>query len=366
MNVAQEFDPLYRAARALILGQCQEGAALATITQTRGSTFRRAGASMLVMRDGRMVCELSGGCPQRDIALRAQKVIDSGQQALVEYGRHANFDVMLETGCGGELEVLIEPLRERQDLAFLEAVAELRSRRVAGAMATVYAVDGQILAGRPVRLVQGDGIAWSDIEDLSLRERVAAELLPARTMQAFAAAIHRVAANGKHYSVFVESLRPPHALVIIGDGVSAQSLADLSVRLGWQTTLVDHVHETNDAPDGIRRINVLPQALTAHVQIDQATSAVLMTHRLERDLAYLEALLDTPVGYLGVIGSRERTARVREAFPQTDARLHAPAGLDVGSETPQEIALAVAAEILAVRNGRAGGPLSQSQVPIHP
>lgn len=366
MNVAQEFDPLYRAARALILGQRQEGAALATITQTRGSTFRRAGASMLVLRDGRMVCELSGGCPQRDIALRAQKVIDSGQQALVEYGRHANFDVMLETGCGGELEVLIEPLREPHDLAFLGAIADLRSRRVAGAMATVYAVNGQVLAPRPVRLVQGDGMAWSNIEDPSLRDRIAAELLPARTVQAPAAATHRVATNGKHYDVLVESLSPPHALVIIGDGVSAQSLADLSVRLGWQTTLVDHLHEINDESDGIRRISALPRALTAHIPLDQATSAVVMTHRLERDLAYLEALLDTPVGYLGVIGSRQRTAHVQEAFPQMHARLHAPAGLDVGSETPQEIALAVAAEILAVRNGRAGGPLSQSQVPIHP
>lgn len=366
MNVAQEFDPLYRAVRALIVGQGREAAALATITQTRGSTFRRAGASMLVLRDGRMVCELSGGCPQRDIALRAQHVVDSGQQALVEYGRHANFDVMLETGCGGELEVLIEPLREPRDLDFLEAVAELRSRRVAGAMATVYAVDGQVLAGRPVRLVQGVGMTWSDIEDPSLRERVAAELLPAQTMHAPAAATHRVAANGKHYDVLVESLHPPHGLVIIGDSVSAQALADLSVRLGWQTTLVDHVRETTSGSDGIRRINALPPALASHVQIDQATSAVLMTHRLERDLAYLEALLDTPAGYLGVIGSRQRTARIREAFPLMHARLHAPAGLDVGSETPQEIALAVAAEILAVRNGRAGGPLSQSQVPIHP
>jgi xanthine/CO dehydrogenase XdhC/CoxF family maturation factor len=273
---------------------------------------------------------------------------------------------MLETGCGGELEVLIEPLREPRDLAFLETIAELRSRRVVGAMATVYAVDGQVLAPRPVRMVHGDGIVWTDIEDSSLRDRIAAELQPARAVFATAAATHRVATNGRHYEVLVESLRPPHALVIIGDGVSAQSLAELSVRLGWQTTLVDHSHKTKDESDGICRINALPRALTAHVPLDKATSAVLMTHHLERDLAYLEALLETPVGYLGVVGSRQRTARVREAFPQTHARLHAPAGLDVGSETPQEIALAVASEILAVRNGRTGGSLSQSQTAIHP
>ena len=103
MNVAQEFDPLYRAARALPLETGVVGAVLATITQTRGSTFRRAGASMLVLRGGSLVCELSGGCPQRDIVWRAQQVMDSGEAQRVSYGRDANYDVMLETGCGGEL-----------------------------------------------------------------------------------------------------------------------------------------------------------------------------------------------------------------------------------------------------------------------
>lgn len=366
MNVAQEFDPLYRAAQALTLGQSQGGAALATITQTRGSTFRRAGASMLILPDGQLVCELSGGCPQRDIALRAQRVIESGHPMLVEYGRDANFDVMLETGCGGELEVLIEPLSKPRDLAFLGAVEQLRSRRVAGVMATVYAVDGQVLTSGPQRFVLGEGTAWDNIEDASLRDRLATELLAGETMPSPAAMTKRVTANGKHYDVLLESLRPPHALVIIGDAVSARSLAELSVRLGWQTTLVDHSQEVQNAPDGIHRIKAPPRTLAARVPLDLATSVVVMTHRLERDLAYIEALLETPVGYLGVIGSRQRTAHIREAFPHTHPRLHAPAGLDVGSETPQEIALAVAAEILAVRNGRAGGLLSQSQAPIHP
>ena len=322
--------------------------------------------SMLVLRDGRMVCELSGGCPQRDIALRAQRVIDSGHPALVEYGRQANLDVMLETGCGGELEVLIEPLREPADLAFLETVAHMHARRITGAMATVYAVDGQVLDPRPRRLLQSDGIDWSDIEDLPLRDRIAAELLPIRATPANTAVTRHVVRNGERYDILVESQSPPHALVIVGDGASARSLAELSLRLGWQTTLVDYLHETIDVAEGIRLINASPPALAAQVSLDSATSAVVMTHRLDRDLAYLAALLETSVGYLGVIGSRQRTARVLEAFPQAHARLRAPAGLDVGSETPHEIALAVAAEILAVRNGRDGGPLSHSQSPIHP
>ena len=99
--------------------------------------------------------------------------------------------------------------------------------------------------------------------------------------------------------------------------------------------------------------------------LDAMTSAVLMTHRLERDFDYLGALLATPVGYVGVIGSRQRAMQIRAAFPNEAARLHVPAGLDVGSETPREIALAVAAEILALRNGKSGRPLSATDTPIH-
>ncbi|MFC4761932.1 XdhC family protein [Dyella koreensis] len=365
MNVAQEFDPLYRSAQALNLGHDQDGAALVTITQTRGSTFRRAGASMLVRRDGRLVCELSGGCPQRDIALRAQQAIDSGQPALVAYGRNANYDVMLETGCGGELEVLIEPLREQSDLQFFDAIAHLRSRRSPGAMATVYAVDGDVLAPKPQRLVQGDGVAWSDIETDALRQQLAAELSSTEA-GAPNAMTRRMQVEGRHYDVLVESLRPPHALVIVGDSVSARMLAELSAQLGWQTTLVDPAQAVTETTNGIRHVAASPQSLATQLVLDHLTSAVVMTHRLERDMGYLEALLDTPVGYLGVIGSRQRAAQIQAAFPHTYPRLHMPAGLDVGSETPQEIALAVAAEILATRNGRSGGPLSHSQTPIHP
>ncbi|WP_201313435.1 XdhC family protein [Dyella sp. EPa41] len=363
MNVAQEFDPLYRAAQSLSLASTTADAALATITRTRGSTFRRAGASMLVLRDGSLVCELSGGCPQRDIVWRAQQVMERGEAQLVSYGRDANYDVMLETGCGGELDVLIEPLRAKRDLRFLHAMADLRARRRPGALATVYAVDGQPLSPRPWRIVQGQGVAWSDIDDDALRVQVEA-VLP--SFQAGTAATSvRVISGGSDYDVLVEPLRPSQAVVVIGDGIGARMLAELSVQLGWHTTLVDPARAGDDVVGGIRCVAATARALATQVMLDAMTSAVLMTHRLERDLDYLAALLDSPVSYIGVIGSRRRAAQITAALARADERLHVPAGLDVGSETPQEIALAVAAEILALRNGKEGGLLSRSRAPIH-
>ena len=363
MNVAQEFDPLYRAARLLPLASGVACAALATITQTRGSTFRRAGASMLVLRDGSLICELSGGCPQRDIVWRAQQVMESSDAQLVSYGRDANYDVMLETGCGGELDVLIEPLRHVDDLQFFEAMARLRSLRRHGALATVYAVDGHPLSPRPWRMVWGDGMPWTDVGDDALRAQLEA-VLPSFEAGTVATSV-RVESGTRHYDVLVEPLRPPHALVVIGDGIGARMLAELSLQLGWQTTLVDPVQAGVDAGDGIRRLAASAASLATQVAFDTLTSAVVMTHRLERDLAYLAALLATPASYVGVIGSRQRAAQISSALAKADARLHVPAGLDVGSETPREIALAVAAEILALRNGKEGGLLSQTRTPIH-
>ncbi|QNK01231.1 XdhC family protein [Dyella telluris] len=364
MNVAQEFEPLYRAARTLELRGDIGEAALVTITRTQGSTFRRAGASMLVRRDGSLVCELSGGCPQRDIVLRAREAMATGEPAVVAYGRNSNYDVMLETGCGGELEVLIEPWLLSDDVRFLEAIEALRVQRTAGVMATLYATAGHALSRRPYRLVWGNDSVWTNIGQPDLERQILAVTTTQSAALSVATAIH-VEHAGQRHEILLETLHPPHALVIIGDGVGAHMLAALSLQLGWHTTLVGTGEPADPAPAGVEHVVALPHALTSTVAFDHQTSAVVMTHRLERDLAYATSLMGTPVRYIGVIGSRQRASQIRAIFPEDD-RLHAPAGLDVGSETPAEIALAIAAEILALRNGRRGGPLVHSQMPIHP
>jgi xanthine dehydrogenase accessory factor len=364
MNVAQEFEPLYRAAQALDLRSDVGEAALVTITRTRGSTFRRAGASMLVHRDGRLVCELSGGCPQRDIVLRAQRAMETDEPVVVAYGRDSNYDVMIETGCGGELEVLIEPWREPDDVRFLHAIEALRAQRVPGIMASLFATDGRAVARRPWRVVQSHSGRWTNIIHSALEQQILAHLTQMATPPSHAVTT-RLHDAGEHHDVLLECLQPPHALVVIGDSVGAGMLARLSHQLGWHTTLVG-THETaSPEEDGVHYVVATPLTLTAAVTLDSLTSVVVMTHRLERDITYVASLMATPVRYIGVMGSRQRAEQIQAAFPG-DERLHAPAGLDVGSETPQEIALAIAAEILATRNGRSGGPLIHSQAPIHP
>jgi xanthine/CO dehydrogenase XdhC/CoxF family maturation factor len=365
VNTPQEFAPLLAGIRRLEANGFAGGAALATLTRTRGSTFRRPGARMLVCGDGSIVRGLSGGCPDADIALRARRVIAADRPELVHYNGDSIFDPLMEAGCGGDIEVLIEPLNRRADVTFVDVVERCLNARKTGLLATVYARDGQCISPRPQRLVWTDESSGGDIGDGRLAEAI---LERASANGLGSPAAQTIATDEGAVDVLIEPLSAPHALVLIGISAVSLALARLAVQLGWITTLVDHRSDRErpvEAPTGVRYIALPPEALVGNLILDRRTSVVVMTHRLETDTACLAALRDVPLAYLGAIGSRSRAAALLAATGLGADRLRAPAGLDVGSETPEEIALAIAAEIVAAINGRRGGVLSAVASPIH-
>lgn len=340
-------------------------AALATITATRGATFRRAGTRMLVYADGCVVCELSGGCPQRDIVQRALRVIANGHPELVRYGTQSGLDVLMEMGCGGELDVLIEPLVDSTVDFFLDAIAACLERRRDVVAATLFALEGEVVS--PRRALWCDG-AWQldEFGDRGLRD---AALHAAAADDAPRAATLCLPAADAVADVLIERIDPPHALFAIGSNATARALLSAGRALGWRTTLIDsnpeRLQEVTLLP-GTHVVHATPPTLRDAVAFDGHTSVVVMTHNLTQDLAWLAALGGATVAYVGAIGSRERTTRMVEELTPRMANLHAPAGLDIGSETPAEIALAVVAEITAVLNGRGGGSLRDNSNALHP
>lgn len=366
MNTPQEFADLLAGLRRLEANGFAGGAALATLTRTRGPTFRRPGARMLVCGDGLIVRGLSGGCPEADIIARSREVIAEGRARIVRYDREHGLDALMELGCGGELEVLIEPLSSADDLRFVAPVEHCLNSRTPGFLATVFARGGECLSPRPRRLVWADGTLNDNIGDATLSAAIVAkgslangDLRPV---------VERIDTEAGSTDVLIERLQAPHALVLIGAGAGAVALARIATQLGWVTTLVDHRSDTA-APPGLpaaaRFVAAGPQVLTQRVALDRRSSVVVMTHNLERDIDYLLVLRDAPLAYLGAIGSRSRVAKLFAATGLASPRLRAPAGLDLGSETPEEIALAIAAEILAVTTGHGGGVLSAASGPIH-
>ena len=347
--------------RALIdaIGSLSEGAptaALATLVRTRGSTFRHAGTRMLVHADGRIVCELSGGCPQRDIVERARAVIRDGKPVRVAYNAESGLDVLMEMGCGGELEVLIEPVERNDALTWLAPLETCLRERKPATLATWFARDGATILPRH---------ALDDGANTPACDTLRAALARPRPGRAEVVA---VSSEGSHDEVLLEPLQPLHALVVIGSNATSHALLRFACMLGWQTVLVDNDARRLDVPDlptGTVTCCVEPSGLHHAVTFDPHTSVMVMTHNLAQDVAYLQALEGVPLTYVGALSSRERSARLLDELAMPEWLLHAPAGLDIGANTPEEIALAIAAEILAVQHVRAGGSLQAAIGTIH-
>lgn len=348
-------------------------AVLATVVKVTGSAYRGAGARLLVLGDDSLAGGVSGGCLERDVIARAERIRAGGRAELVSYDLTSD-DAPWGLGmrCGGHLQLLLEPLTDGipDYLAFLLDAAE---RRQPAVVATLFGLSAPPAAAaapggaggasaaappshlRPAvgaRLTLGaDGSAAGQLADGPLGGAVLTDAQAA--LAAGRTGVRTYPWAGGEAEVLVEYLPPPISLLVCGDEREAAPLVALAEGLGWRVRLLEK-HEAVPALDG-------------------RSAAVVMTHNDARDVELLPAVLATGAPYVGLLGSRTRTGlllddlRRRGSLPagRDLQRLHTPAGLDIGAETPAEVALAIVAEIQAVFAGRAGGPLRERQGPLH-
>jgi len=314
-----------------------EPMALATVVATRGSTYRRAGARLLIPSEGEPIGNISGGCLEGDVARIGREVLASGEPRLVEFDMTADDDAVwgYGLGCNGAIELFVEPTQ-----GALESVAALRSG--AGACLVIRLTG----AGVGLHSLEADGAAEAALRDGTARvEEVDGE------------------------RVFFEPLLPPLRLLVCGAGHDAVPLVRQAVELGWRVVVVDvrkGLLNTDRFP-GAEFADPDPAAAAEALAPDQRTAAILMSHNYLRDIAYLRSFLDKTMAYLGVMGPRGRTEQMLAEIGQPDAigRIRAPAGLDIGAEGPEEVAHAIIGEILAVIRDRQGGSLRDRPGPIH-
>jgi xanthine/CO dehydrogenase XdhC/CoxF family maturation factor len=332
---------------------------LASVVHAEGSTYRRPGARVLVLPDERSVGLLSGGCLEGDLLLRARSVRESGETTLVRYDGTADDLVWgLGLGCAGIVDVLLEPVDAERPgpLAWLESCLEARRP---GVLATVLESSGELSVG--ARFVDGAEEAPPAIQRAMERAR----------SQGRSCALEHGGSR-----VLVEHVEPPLPLLVLGAGPDAAPVVGLAVELGWDVTVVDGraAYARRDHFPGAREVLLLsPEAAAESVSITHDTVAIVMTHHYLHDKVLLRWLLTTPARYVGVLGPRQRTLDLLgdlrddgfEPSEESLTRLHAPAGLDIGSDGAHEIALSLVAEVRAVLAGRRGGLLRDRKGPLH-
>jgi len=343
--------PLVRDFRALAArGQAF---ALATLLATEGSTYRKAGTQMLIAAGREPLGLLSGGCLEADLIEHARAVVETGVARHAEYDMRGEDDRLfgIGSGCEGAMRVMLQRVGPEEDWQPLAAMAACVETRAGGAVAIV--VDGTA-TGRAWWPGGGDA-PWPEPATVrTARDAAAAGVLP--RLVAFTAGVERSAA-------LVIPLPPPPLLLLCGAGADARPLAQQAIALGFAVTVCDHRPALLDAARFPHcRLSCQPAREFSRLpDIADCDAAIVMSHHLDADLAYLEALAACgTIGYVGLLGPAPRRDRLLASLgaraAHLEGRLRAPMGLDIGARTPEAIALAAAGELHAWFAGRGGGP----------
>jgi xanthine/CO dehydrogenase XdhC/CoxF family maturation factor len=319
-----ELLPLYRRERA-----AGRSLVLAVVLETAGSTYSKAGQPLLLAHSGEYAGLLSGGCLEGDLREHARTVIATGEARQVSYDMRGPDDRLfgLGAGCEGAMQVLllrVGPDTGWQPLAHFESALAAHERTA-------------------VALV---------IDDASGARRAGDVLLPG--------------ADAGAARCYALPLTLPPRLLLLGAGPDSVPVLQFALALGWQVTVYDHRPALIDAahfPGAERVVRGRPEQLPAALPLDEFTAAVVMSHHLDSDAAYLAALAPSTIGYVGLLGPAPRRERLRSdagaAFESLGARLRSPVGLALGGRGSAAIALAIVAEIQAWLHAQPGSPWSE-------
>lgn len=346
--------------------------AVATVVKVAGSTYRRPGARMFLSETD-TVGAVSGGCLENDVREHASQVIASGKPKVVRYDTSFENDTVmgLGIGCDGIINVLIERLPALDDApAYTDFLAHCLAQNDHGVLATVFASD---LPDTPIgsRLIlRSDGTTTSNIGGATAQAVIADAGQVIDTHQSIVTAY----ADGR-VEVLIEAINPPLPLLVFGAGHDAMPLVALAAALGWHVTVVDPrdaLANTARFPGAARIIICHPEQLSEHLTPSSPAVAVVMTHNYEWDRILASTLLASSIGYVGMLGPKKRTTRLLNALEDAAAIpagrqdiLRFPVGLDIGAETPEEVALSIIAEIQAVIRARSAGFLKDREAAIH-
>lgn len=326
--------------------------ALATVVQTWGSSPRGVGAKMALTEDGKIVGSVSGGCVEGAVFETGVEVIHSGKPRLLHFGVTDETAWEVGLACGGQIDVFVEALGKR----YFEVEREELLTEKPHAIATI---------------IQGpEGSAGQKV--MMRSENILLDTLPQEIAEGVKEEVQRAQSEGKSQRIelktgenermelFVEVVEPAPTLVMVGGVHIAVALTQIAKALGYRTVVVDPRRSFGSPerfPQVDRLIQAWPQEAFGQIGLDHRTAVAMLTHDPKIDDPALQLALNSPAFYIGALGSQKTQAKRRKRLLEAGIteeqleRLNGPIGLDIGGETPEEIALAVMAEVVAVRRG---------------
>lgn len=320
-------------------------AVLATVVHLEGSSYRRPGVRMLILNNDKMIGAVSGGCVEKEVLRQSQTVFNTGKAKMMTY------DGRYRLGCEGTLYILLEVFDPASD--FFKVFDSFLSQRKLFEIKSFFTIDGshEDLYGSVVGFGKGHSFNLSDSE------------------------MDRTKVSVDGLRVFKQQMRPCFKLLIIGGEHDAVQLCLLASTTGWEVSVVTTIKDSKGKADFPGADNVFSLAMGEldTTLIDNETAVVLMTHNFANDLSYLLGLKESLPAYIGLLGPAHRREKLLDAFidrfPEVNEdfleTVHGPAGLNIGAETPQEIAISIIAEILSIVRQQIPMPLQDKKGGIH-
>jgi xanthine dehydrogenase accessory factor len=332
---------------------------LATVVRTVGSTYRKAGAQMLIAPDGRAAGLLSGGCLESDLMERARAVLDSGTPVVADYDTRSSDDLIwgIGLGCEGAMTILMTRLdagNQYQPFTFIE---HCRQAQFEASFAIVTQSQND---AHPLGAAYWPGAARR-------APAAVADALATPTGRGPGITPQATHVSGDGATFLVVPIELPPRLLVLGAGPDAMPLVEIAGLMNWQVTVLDHrpAYAVAERFPRAYRVELRPAAQLREELRQDFDAAVVMSHHLISDRQYLEALAASAIRYIGLLGPAPRRARLMSELGEQAAglagRLYGPIGLDIGARSPETIALAIVSEIQAVLSGRPGGSFAHPQ-----
>ncbi len=367
-NIVQAFDKATAKGRRCVL---------ATVVHVQGSSYRRAGARMLITDDGQLTGAISGGCLEGDALRKALMALQQQRPLLVTYDTMDEDDAKLGIGlgCNGIVKILMEPIDSNNPNNCIALFKAILSKRQNAVLTTVFIDDKQATSQPGTCLLRlEDEKVHTNLEDEQLKS-----ILKNTSYNALlnkSSSYKNYTIKDKTYNAFIEYMQPGVSLIIFGAGNDTVPLTEMASVLGWQVTVIDGrpgYATPQRFPKAQKTLFAKPFNALQDIAVDAQTVFVLMTHNYNYDIAMLEQLIWQNTSYIGILGPRKKAERMFSELsekgiflsPAQSAKIYAPVGLDIGAETAEEIASSIIAEIKKVFASKEGRSLREKLQPIH-